>query len=219
MFALATSNKSDRATMCDVIGVGVNAPMPLRRDAEQDGPSKSGYRERGSEASSAVPRIHCLGIVECVSEPRNRHLSALTILTLGPIVAASRRMKIPRSLHSGTVLAFALLVSACAMFHPRTGRDALVGTWSNPLDAIWTIKSDGTFDVDLNHNGQRDVWGKYTVSGDTVTLLRKGGFITNQCAGRGIYRFNRTGNTLQFTLISDDCRLRRKYVLLPWTLK
>jgi hypothetical protein len=215
MFALATSNKGDRATMCDVIGVGVNPLMPLRRDAEQDGPGKSGYHER----SSAVPRIHYLGIVECVSEPRNRHLSALTILTLGSIVAAWRRMKIPRSLHSGTVFGFALLVSACAMFHPRTGRDTLVGTWSNPLDAIWTIKSDGTFDVDLNHNGQRDVWGKYTVSGDTITLLRKGGFITNQCAGRGVYRFNRTGNTLQFTLISDDCRLRRKYVLLPWRLK
>ena len=126
---------------------------------------------------------------------------------------------IPRFLHSGTVLGFALLVSACAMFQPRTGRDTLVGTWSNTLDAIWTIKSDGTYDVDLNHNGQRDVWGKYTVSGDTITLLRKGGFITNQCAGRGVYRFNRTGNTLQFTLISDDCRLRRKYMLLPWTLK
>lgn len=105
------------------------------------------------------------------------------------------------------------------MFQPRTGRDTLVGTWSNTLDAIWTIKSDGTFDVDLNHNGRRDLWGKYTVSGDTITLLRKGGFITNQCAGRGVYRFNRTGNALQFTLIRDDCRLRRKYVLLPWTLK
>lgn len=146
-----------------------------------------------------------------LQELRKRHFRALTILTLGSIVAAWRRMKIPRSLHSGTVLAFALLVSACAMFHPRTGRDT--------LEAIWTIKSDGTFDVDLNHNGQRDVWGKYTVSGDTIMLLRKGGFITNQCAGRGVYRFNRTGNTLQFTLISDDCRLRRKYVLLPWTLK
>ncbi|MGH8100316.1 MAG: hypothetical protein ACREIW_03395 [Chthoniobacterales bacterium] len=128
-------------------------------------------------------------------------------------------MKIPRSLHSGTVLGFALLVSACAMFHPRTGHNALVGTWSNMLGAIWTIKADGTFDVDLSHNGQRDVWGKYTVSGDAITLLRKGGFRTNHCVGRGVYRFNRTDNTLQFTLVSDDCRVRRKYLLLPWTLK
>jgi len=128
-------------------------------------------------------------------------------------------MKIPSFLHPGTVLGFALLVSACAMFHPRTGRDTLVGTWSNTLDAIWTIKSDGTFDVDLNDNGQRDVWGKYTVSGDTITLLRKGGLIPKQCVGRGVYRFNRTGDALQFTLVSDDCRFRRKHVLLPWTLK
>jgi hypothetical protein len=116
-------------------------------------------------------------------------------------------------------LGFALLVSACAMFHPRTGRDALVGTWSNTLGAIWTIKSDGTFDVNLNHNGHRTIWGKYTVSGDTITLWRKSGFVPNHCLGRGVYRFSRTGYALQFVLVSDDCRLRRKNMLLPWTLK
>jgi hypothetical protein len=128
-------------------------------------------------------------------------------------------MKIPKSLHPGTVLGFALLVSSCAMFHPPTGRDVLVGTWSNTLDAIWTIKSDGTFDIDLNDNGQRDAWGKYRVSGDTITFSRTGGFLSKRCVGRGVYRFNRTGDALQFTLVTDDCRLRRKYVLLPWTLK
>ena len=117
------------------------------------------------------------------------------------------------------ILAFALLVSACAMFHPKTGRDALVGTWTNALGTVWTLKSDGTFDVDLNHNGQRDAWGKYTVSGDTVTLLRTGGIKPKRCDGEGVYRFIRTNNALQFTLVSDDCKLRQKNVLLPWTLK
>lgn len=73
MFALATSNKSDRATMFDAIGIGVNPLVPLRSDAEQNGPGKSGQRERSSEASSAVPRIHCVGIVEPGSEPCKRH--------------------------------------------------------------------------------------------------------------------------------------------------
>jgi hypothetical protein len=117
------------------------------------------------------------------------------------------------------ILAFALLLSACAMFHPKTGRDALVGTWTNALGTVWTLKSDGKFDVDLNHNGQRDAWGKYTVSGDTVTLLRTGGIKPKRCDGKGVYRFIRTNNALQFTLVSDDCKLRQKNVLLPWTLK
>ena len=105
------------------------------------------------------------------------------------------------------------------MFHPRAGRDVLVGKWSNTLGTVWTIKANGTFDVDLNHNGQPDAWGKYTISGDTITLLRTAGINPKHCDGQGVYRFSRSSNTLRFALVSDDCRLRRTNVLLPWALK
>jgi hypothetical protein len=124
-----------------------------------------------------------------------------------------------QAFRSAMILACALFFSACAMFHPRIGRDALVGTWTNILGTVWMLKSDGTFEVDLDHNGQRDAWGKYTVSGDTITLLRVGGIRPRQCDGKGVYRFTRTNDALQFTLVSDDCKLRRKNVLLRWTLK
>jgi len=69
MLVAARSNKSDRATMFDPIGIGMNPLVPLRRNAEQDGPGKSGYRERGGEASSAVPRIHCVGLSSLSPSP------------------------------------------------------------------------------------------------------------------------------------------------------
>jgi len=130
-------------------------------------------------------------------------------------------MKIARSARGSAMLLLALFVlDGCAMFQPKTGaRQAVVGTWRNALGTIWTLNSNGTFDVDLNHNGQRDVWGKYNVSGGTLTLWRTGGISPKHCGDDGVYQFTREKNTLQFTLVSDDCNLRRKNMLLPWTLR
>ena len=129
-------------------------------------------------------------------------------------------MRIAGSLRGGAILLLTLVVlDGCAMFQPKTGaRAAVVGTWRNALGTIWTLNANGTFDVDLNHNGQRDVWGKYTVSGSTLTLWRTGGISPRHCGDDGVYQFTREKNKLRFTLVSDDCNLRRKNMLLPWTL-
>ena len=110
----------------------------------------------------------------------------------------------------------AALLGGCAMFE-QTGQSALVGTWTNSLGTVWAIKADGTFDVDLKHHGRRDAWGTYTVQGDQVTLHRTGGAKPKGCEGPGVYQFKRTNDTLQFTLVSDQCKLRQKNVLQPWT--
>jgi hypothetical protein len=120
-----------------------------------------------------------------------------------------------------TFLASILVISlgACAHY-PHQGSLALVGTWKNSAGTTWTMRDDGTFEVDLDQDGKRDLWGKYKVDGDTVTLIRKGGFAPKSCKGKGVYRFNRSaGDTLQFTLISDDCKLRIKNVTLGWKRK
>jgi hypothetical protein len=130
-------------------------------------------------------------------------------------------MRIADSLRGSAILLLALfVVNGCALFQPKTGaREAVVGTWRNASGTIWTLKANGTFDVDLNHNGQRDSWGKYTVSASTLTLWRTGGISPKHCEDDGVYQFTREQNTLRFTLVSDDCNLRRKNMLLPWTLK
>ena len=108
-----------------------------------------------------------------------------------------------------------VLLAGCAMFQ-GSEQSALVGNWTNSLGTVWIIRADGTFDVDLKHHGKRDAWGTYTVEGDQVTLQRTGGVNPKGCDGPGVYKFNRADDTLQFTLVSDKCKLRQKNVLQPW---
>jgi hypothetical protein len=128
-------------------------------------------------------------------------------------------MKIQSSLQRLFAGALVALVCACATTS-RSGPAALAGTWTNSLGTVWTIKADGTFDVDRNHDGTRDIWGTYTVAGDTVTIQGTGGKTPKGCKGAGIYKFSRPyENTLTFTLVSDTCRDRKKNVLLAWHQK
>jgi len=103
---------------------------------------------------------------------------------------------------------------------PRRGPSAVVGTWTNRAGTVWTIKENGTFDVDLNSDGKREAWGKYSVDGDLVTLRGTGGYMPKGCKSKGLYHFDRTAeDQLQFTLVHDACKLRRKNVLQSWRLK
>jgi hypothetical protein len=91
-------------------------------------------------------------------------------------------MKTQRSLQVLLVGLLVVLLYGCATY-PRSGPAALVGTWTNSLGTVWTLGPDGTFSVDLNHDGQRDAWGTYTVKADTVTIHGTGGTIPNDCKG------------------------------------
>ena len=119
-----------------------------------------------------------------------------------------------------TFLAGALLLLGACASHQKSGSGALVGTWVNSLGTVWTIRADGMFDVDLDKDGKRDAWGKWSVDGDKVTFVRKGGIKPKGCDGSGVYRFSRTGeDTLQFTLVEDKCKVRIKNVTQPWKRK
>jgi hypothetical protein len=128
-------------------------------------------------------------------------------------------MKIPTSLR--IVLAGAVLASlgACAMY-PKSGQSAVVGTWTNSFGTVWMISADGSFTVDLNKDGKPDVWGKYTVSGDSLTISEAKGKTPKSCKSPATYKFARTdAKTLSFTLVKDSCKLRKQNVLAGWTLK
>ena len=93
----------------------------------------------------------------------------------------------------------------------------VVGTWTNLLGTVWAIKTDGTFQVSLGRSHRLDVWGTYTVAGDTMTIQEAHGVpAPKSCKTAATYKFNRDGDTLTFTKVSDKCKLRETYMLLPW---
>jgi hypothetical protein len=130
-----------------------------------------------------------------------------------------RRMKtqfFARILLAGVAV---LLLQACATTTP-SGPAALAGTWTNSLGTVWTLNTDGTFDVDLNKDGKRDAWGKCTIGGNTITIVGTGGTVPKGCAKTtGVYHFTRTKDTLHFTLVKDACKERVKNVTLDWKKK
>jgi len=107
------------------------------------------------------------------------------------------------------------LITGCAMFQ-ESGQSAVVGTWSNPLGTVWALKADGTFQVALNNSNHVNVWGKYSVTGDTMTITEVRGHTPKSCKGPATYKFQRNGDMLTFTKVSDKCKLREKNVLAGW---
>src|SRR6266702_7868861 len=129
-------------------------------------------------------------------------------------------MKLQHSLRVIFAAGLSALLGACATT-PASGPAALAGTWTNSLGTVWTINADGTFHV-VSTKPKREIWGTYTVAGDTVTLqeTRRSGRIPKQCSGPGVYKFSRPNeNTLTFMLVNDACKPRIKNVTLPWHQK
>jgi hypothetical protein len=125
-------------------------------------------------------------------------------------------MKLKHSFQIVFAVSLMVLIGACATA-PTSGPGALVGTWTNTLGTVWTVNPDGTFQVDLNKDGKLDVWGHYTVSGDTLTISEVRGKTPKACKHPATYTFNRMGNQLHFTLVSDTCKLRIQNVTQSWT--
>ena len=116
-------------------------------------------------------------------------------------------------------MALLSLLPGCAWFKHAARTSPVTGIWTNQIGTVWMLKDDGTFDVDVTRDGQRDTWGKYTIKGDIMTVRSTGGMMPKSCIGNGVYHFKRNGPELSFTLVSDACKLRRKNVLLAWHLK
>src|SRR5213592_1316686 len=112
-----------------------------------------------------------------------------------------------------------MLVSSCAT--TPSGPAALTGTWTNSYGAVWTINADGTFHV-MATKPKAEIWGNYTVAGDTVTVqeTRRAGPIPKSCKGPGVYKFSRPDkNSLAFALVNDKCKPRIQNVTQLWRPK
>src|SRR4029434_4370213 len=99
-----------------------------------------------------------------------------------------------------------------------TGPAALAGQWTNSFGTVWTINPDGTFHV-TSTKPKAQIWGTYTLSGDTITVqeTRRAGKVPKNCRGPGVYNFSRPdANTLAFVLVTDVCKSRSQTVTPQW---
>jgi hypothetical protein len=122
--------------------------------------------------------------------------------------------------HTLRILLAVVLVAVIAGCEtvPTSGPGALAGQWTNSLGTVWTINPDGTFQVTAT-KPKAQIWGTYTVSGDTITVqeTRRAGSIPKHCQGPGVYKFSRPdANSLAFVLVSDTCKPRVQNVTQPW---
>src|SRR5437764_15400523 len=112
-------------------------------------------------------------------------------------------MKRQHSIRILFAVVLVVVIAACKTV-PTSGPAALAGTWTNSLGTVWTINPDGTFHV-MSSKPKAEIWGTYTVAGDTITAqeTRRAGAIAKACRGPGVYKFSRPNpNTLPFVLVS-----------------
>jgi len=121
--------------------------------------------------------------------------------------------------HTLRILFAVLLVAVIAGCETvPSGPAAVAGQWTNSLGTVWTINPDGTFHV-TSTRPKAQIWGTYTISGDTITVqeTRRKGSIPKTCRGPGVYKFSRPdANTLAFVLVSDVCKPRIQNVTQAW---
>lgn len=107
--------------------------------------------------------------------------------------------------------------------NPTLGSE-IVGTWTREkaadedTDRTITFAQDGTFELDRDMDAKKDIWGKYSVDQDVITLVDTGGDFV-QPAVFGKYRFDIADDQLGFTLIEDTLQQRIKDFSLTWRRK
>ena len=101
---------------------------------------------------------------------------------------------------------------------------SIVGAWTREkapgedMDRAITFAPDGTFEVDRDMDAKKDIWGKYSVDQDVITLIATGGDFV-QPAAFGKYRFDIADGQLGFTLIEDTVQARIKDFSFAWRKK
>jgi len=122
-------------------------------------------------------------------------------------------------LHRIFLLCIAVILTGCStLFWPKS--QSVVGTWANPAGTLWTLSVDGTFAVRVRVKNQTiPTFGKYMVSGDTITIEDTDPKTPKVCRLPALYHFHRTGDRLDFTLVKDSCGLRAQQVPLGWRLQ
>ena len=96
------------------------------------------------------------------------HLLQRWGLTISMFMSHDARHEATTQLRILFAVLLVAMIAGCETV-PSSGPAALTGQWTNSLGTVWTINPDGTFHVAAT-NPKAQIWGTYTVSGDTMTV-------------------------------------------------
>jgi hypothetical protein len=94
-------------------------------------------------------------------------------------------------------------------FSPPKTPASLVGTWKHRSGALWTIRDDRTFEVDINRDDVADATGTYRLRGPhMITISNTGGEALPGCEWPGVYRYKVQKDKLSLVAVEDACMER-----------
>lgn len=102
-----------------------------------------------------------------------------------------------------------LILFLCLAFPiSMLAQNSIVGTWKvsapDGTGFTVTIKADNTYAVDVGMDGATNWTGKYTLSGNKMTIQDVG----SDCDAKGEYTYSVTATELTMTMVKDDCSNR-----------
>lgn len=103
-------------------------------------------------------------------------------------------------------------LSGCATLVPPHPPEDLVGLWQSReagITHLLHLKADGTFDLDVGANLDRDARGDYKIRNNEISFVTTTGRLDPGCQATGRYAFQILEGRLLLGLVHDPCSQRR----------
>lgn len=99
-------------------------------------------------------------------------------------------------------------------------RQKIVGKWKfkDPANGPQNLSflKNGTYELDFDGDGNKDIWGAYRISQDWIIMNDVGGDFVFDCGQQGAYKFNIEEGVMSFTLMADQCPSRTQAMSVEW---
>ena len=97
----------------------------------------------------------------------------------------------------------------------------ITGSWkfSDPANGPQKLSfgKDGTYQLDFDGDGKKDIWGSYRLSQDWIIMNDVGGDFVFDCGQQGAYTYSITDDVLTFKIMADQCPSRSQAMTEQWT--
>ena len=80
-----------------------------------------------------------------------------------------------------------------------------------------SFAKDGTYQLDFDGDGKKDIWGLYRISQNWIIMNDIGGDFVFDCGQQGAYSYRIANDVLTFRIMADQCPSRSQAMGEQWT--